>query len=136
MPDLRNEAHLRRLKRVFTCDSDVDFIVAAFVRSVRGTGEVAFEVGEVDYLDAVLWRCDGDAGVSVFEDVLNFLLQAAVAVGHGLSDVQVVEGVRVEIGLRFCFGGDEDVDQFEETGDEYVYVCVWKLDVGEVRQVL
>ena len=62
MPYPRDEAHLGGFEGVLGSDSDVDFVLAAFIGGVGWADEVAFEVGEVGDLGAVGGRGDADAG--------------------------------------------------------------------------
>ncbi len=81
MPDLGDELHHGWFERVFACDADVHLIMAAFVWCIGWSTKVAFQVCEVGDFFRVLRRGDANAGVNVLVDVLDLLLQTAVAVG-------------------------------------------------------
>jgi len=104
VPDFGDELHDRGFEGVFSRNADVDLVVAAFVGGVGGSGEVAFEVGEVGDVGGVLRGGDGDSRVGVLVDVGDFLLQAAVAVSGRHGGGGGVEGVG-----KACQGGVVDV---------------------------
>lgn len=81
MPNFGYEAHDGGFEGVVGGDEDVDFVVAVFVRCVGGSSEMALKVCEVFEVLVVGGCSKADAGGCVVEDIVDLLLESAVAVG-------------------------------------------------------